>query len=86
MPWFKKHLNRNQVFSNPEIIIELDNSKSLLTNNKSNPYRNLINIESLSDTESNISIIYSFEVMREAFCKYKWDTNNCVLQRNGQKN
>ena len=67
--------DKNQAFSSPEVIIEPDNSKSLLTNNESNICKKSISAESLSNTESDIPIIYFPEAMRETFCKRKWSIN-----------
>ena len=63
--------NRNQAFSSSEVTVESDNSKNLFANNKSNSYKELINAKSLSNTESDISVIYSFKAMRKTSYKCK---------------
>ena len=67
--------NRSQASSSPEVTIKPDNSESLLANNKSNPCKKSISAESLSDTESDIPVIYSPEAMREASRKCKQSAN-----------
>ena len=63
--------DRNQTSSSSEVTVESDNSESLLANNESNLRKKSINAKILSDTESDIFIIYSPEAMRKAFCKGK---------------
>ena len=67
--------NKSQAFASPEVTVEPDNSESLLANNESNPCKELISVKSLSDTESDIPVIYSPEAMRKASRKCKWSTN-----------
>ena len=67
--------DRSQASSSPEVTVEPDNSESLLANNESNPRKESISAESLSDAESNIFMIYSLKVMRKAFRKCKQSTN-----------
>ena len=67
--------DRNQAFSSLKVIVKSDNSKNLLANNKSNSYKEVISAEFLSDIESDIPMIYSFEAIREAFCKCQQSTN-----------
>ena len=56
--------DKSQAFSSPKVTVKPDNSESLLANNESNPYRKSISAESLSDTESNIFMIYSPETIK----------------------
>ena len=67
--------NRSQTLSNPEVTVKPDNSKSLLANNELNSCKKSISTEFLSDTESDIPVIYFFEAMREVFRKCKQSTN-----------
>lgn len=66
----------NQAFSSLKVIVRLDNLKSLLVNNKSNPHKQVVSNKSLLNSKSDISIIYSPELIRKVFHKCKQDTNN----------
>ena len=67
--------DRSQASSSSEVTVEPDNSESLLINNKSNPRKESISAEFLSDAESDISVIYFSKMMREVFCKRKRSAN-----------
>ena len=67
--------NSSQAFLSPKLTVKPDNSDSLLANNESNLCKKSISAESLSDTKSNISVIYSFKAMKKASRKCKQSTN-----------
>ena len=77
--------NKSQAFSSPEVTVEPNNFKSLLADNKSNPHKESISAEFLSDIKSDIPMIYSSEAMKEAFCKRKWSTNKPSTSRKQSK-
>ena len=53
------------------MTVKPDNLKSLLTNNNSNLHKKAISAEFLSNTKSDISVIYFFEAMKKILCKRK---------------
>ena len=77
--------NKSQAFSSSEVIVKPDNSESLLANNKSNPRKELINVESSSNMESDLPVIYFFEAMRKTSRKCKQSINKPSATKNGQK-
>ena len=77
--------DRSQASSSYEVTVNPDNSKSLLANNKSNPYKKSINAKALSDTESDILVIYFPKTMRKIFRKCKQSINKPSATKNGQK-
>ena len=77
--------DRSQASSSPEVTVKPDNSESLLANNESNPRKESISAESLSDVESDIPVIYSLEAMREVFRKCKQSTNESSAAKKRSK-
>ena len=63
--------NRSQAFSSSEMTVKPGNSENLLANNNSNSHRKPISAKPLSDTESDISVIYSLKAIKKASCKCK---------------
>ena len=77
--------DRSQASSSPEVTVEPDNSKSLLANNESNPRKESISAEFLSDTEDDIFVIYSSEAMKKASRKCKRSTKKLSTTKKRSK-